>query len=172
MVRVAALLLSAALLLGCGGSSVPCAGVEVGGMCWIGHDGITVTPERAARIYQIARRHWGEDRDPAGWTVEFGIQPVVHVDQDVAGAAVRHAVDGVSYFGWACPQHRLIVIQPFDGSDCIERSVIFHELGHAWGVPEGDPRLYGEYVLMREAMEGSGWPGCTSADGDGDEDDR
>jgi hypothetical protein len=75
MVRSAALHLSAALLSGCGGSSVPCARVEVGGMCWV---------------------------------------------------------------------------------------------GHACGVPEGDPRLYGEYFLVREAMEGSSWPGCTSADGDGD----
>ncbi len=108
----------------------------------------------------IATRYWGLGSAPEGWTVEFGTEPIAHVDHDVAGAPVTHVVDGIDYFGWACPQHRLILVQPFAGADCIERSVIFHELGHAWGVREGDPRLYGEYALMRQAMEASGWRGC------------
>jgi hypothetical protein len=153
-------------LSACGGTSTPCAGVTVGGMCWVGRDGVTVTEERAERVYAIARRFWEKDSDPAGWTVEFAVAPVAHVDRDASGREVAHVVDGVDYFGWACREHRLIVVQPFGGADCIERSVIFHELGHAWGVREGDPRLYGEYSLMREAMEGSGWRGCLDADGD------
>ena len=67
------------------------------------------------------------------------VAPVVHVDHDAPGAAVSHSIDG------------------------IERSVIFHALGHAWGVREGDPRSYGEYVLMREVMEASAWRGCLDA---------
>jgi hypothetical protein len=151
--------LAAALLAGCGGS-VPCAGVEAGGVCWIGRDGLTVSQARASQVYEIAKRYWGQTSDPKGWTVEFGIEPIAHVDHDVSGAAVTHTVDGLQYFGWACPQHRLILVQPFAGADCMERSVIFHELGHAWGVHEGDPRLYGEYYLMREAMEATAWAGC------------
>jgi hypothetical protein len=116
---------------------------------------------RASQVYEIAKRYWGQTSDPKGWTVEFGIEPIAHVDHDVSGAAETHTVDGLQYFGWACPQHRLIIVQPFAGADCMERSVIFHELGHAWGVREGDPRLYGEYFLMREAMEATAWAGCT-----------
>jgi hypothetical protein len=158
----------AAALAGCGGGGpAPCAGVEVGGMCWIGRDGVTVTEERADRVYDIARRFWGESRDRKGWTVEFSIAPVDHVDRDASGAEVTRSVDGTDYFGWACQEHRLIVVHPFGAADCIERSVIFHELGHAWGVEDGDPRLHGEYVLMREAMDGSGWRGCLYADDDG-----
>jgi len=151
--------LLAATLVACGGA-VPCTGVEVEGVCWVGRDGLTVSQARASQVLEIARRYWGQARAPEGWTVEFGAEPIAHVDHDVSGAAVTHTVDGLHYFGWACPQHRLIVVQPFAGADCIERSVIFHELGHAWGIPEGDPRLYGEYVLMREAMDATGWRGC------------
>jgi hypothetical protein len=159
-------------LSGCGGASAPCAGVEVGDMCWVARDGVTLTQARAERIYGIAKRFWGESRDPRGWTVEFAIAPVVHVDRDGAGVEIGHTVDGVGYFGFACREHRVIVVHPFGAADCVERSVIFHELGHAWGVPEGDPRLYGEYDLMREAMEGSGWRGCLDEeDGDADADD-
>ena len=160
MVRTAAIAsLLASLLAGCGGS-VPCAGVEAGGICWVGRDGITVSQARASLVFEIARNYWGQKDAPEGWTVEFGIEPVVHVDHDASGAAVSHVVDGIQYFGWACPQHRLIIVQPFAAADCMERSVVFHELGHAWGVREGDPRLYGEYFLMREAMEATGWQGC------------
>jgi len=140
-------------------------------MCWVARDGVTLTEERAERIYGIAKRFWGESRDPRGWTVEFAITPVVHVDRDASGVEVGHSVDGVDYFGWACKEHRVIVVRPFGAADCVERSVIFHELGHAWGVQDGDPRLYGEYDLMREAMEGSGWRGCLGVDGDADDSD-
>lgn len=163
---IAAVMASA--LAGCGGQSTPCAGIEVGGMCWVGREGVTLTEARAERVYAIARRFWGESRDPGGWTVEFAIAPVLHVDRDPSGIEVSRTIDGIDYFGWACREHRLIVVHPFGESDCIERSVIFHELGHAWGVEEGDPRFYGEYMLMREAMDGAAWQGCN--DGDGDED--
>jgi hypothetical protein len=168
--RILLAVTAAASLAGCGGGSTPCPGVEVGGMCWIGRDGVTVTEARAQKVYSIARRFWGERHDPGRWTIEFAKAPVVHVDHEGQGAEVSHAIDGADYFGWACSEHRLIVVHPFGEADCIERSVIFHELGHAWGVEEGDPRLYGEYVLMREAMEGSAWKGCLDADGDGGED--
>jgi hypothetical protein len=160
-----------AALAACGGGATPCAGVEAGGMCWVARDGVTLTEARVERIYGIARRYWGEPGEPRGWTVEFALAPTVHVDHDASGAEVAHSVDGVNYFGWACREHRLIVVQPFGAADCVERSVIFHELGHAWGVQEGDPRLYAEYDLMREAMEGSGWRGCLEADDDEGEDD-
>ncbi len=162
MSRVLASAFATLLLAGCGGP-VPCAGVEVGGMCWVARDGLTLTESRAAQIYDIAKSYWAQSRDPDGWTVEFAIAPVPHEDRDASGGTVRHVVDGVSYFGWACPAHRLIVVHPFAEEDCVERSVIFHELGHAWGVHEGDARLYGEYDLMREAMERSRWRGCLGA---------
>jgi hypothetical protein len=151
--------LSAALLAGCGGA-VPCAGVEAGGICWLGRDGVTVSQERASRVYEIAREFWGQKGDLDGWTVEFVIEPIVHLDHGASGASEAHVVDGLQYFGWACPQHRLIIVQPFAAADCMERSVVFHELGHAWGIKEGDPRLYGEYFLMREAMDATDWHGC------------
>jgi len=150
---------SAEFLAGCGGA-VPCAGVEAGGACWLGRDGVTVSQARASLVYEIARKFWVQNDALEGWTVEFGSEPVVHVDQDASGASVSHVVDGLHYFGWACPEHRLIIVQPFAAADCMERSVVFHELGHAWGIKEGDPRLYGEYFLMREAMDATGWHGC------------
>jgi hypothetical protein len=168
--RILAAVAVTASLAGCGGGSTPCPGVEVGGMCWIGRAGVTVTEARAQRVYSIARRFWGESHDPGMWTIEFAIAPVLHVDHEGSGVEVSRAIDGADYFGWACSEHRLIVVHPFAEADCIERSVIFHELGHAWGVEEGDPRLYGEYVLMREAMDASGWRGCLDADGDGGND--
>ncbi len=157
-------LLAALGAAGCGASSVPCPGVEVDGVCWEARDGITLSEPRVARIAAIARRHWGAPSDPEGWTVLFVRSPEAHVDHDPAGASVSHRVDGIDYHGWACPSHRLIVVRPFDGADCIERSVVFHELGHAWGAREGDPRLYAGYDLMREAMEASGWKGCLGED--------
>ena len=94
-----------------------------------------ISPRRVAR---------GEQSTPCGMSgraviAAVAVAPVVHVDHDAPGAAVSHSIDG------------------------IERSVIFHALGHAWGVREGDPRSYGEYVLMREAMEASAWRGCLDA---------
>jgi hypothetical protein len=163
--RILAAVAVAASLAGCGGKSTPCSGVEVGGMCWIGRDGVTVTEARAQKVYSIARRFWGESHDPGRWTIEFAIAPVLHADHEGSGAEESRAIDGTDYFGWACSEHRLIVVHPFGEADCIERSVIFHELGHAWGVEEGDSRLHGEYFLMREAMDASGWRGCLDADG-------
>ena len=109
-------------------------------MCWVARDGVTLTEARARKVYAIAKRFWGEARDPG---LDSGVRhrPVVHVDHDGSGAAVSRSIDGAEYFGWACSEHRLIVVQPFGAADCIERSVIFHELGHAWGVREGDPRF-------------------------------
>jgi hypothetical protein len=75
---------------------------------------------------------------------------------------VPHVVDGLQFLGWACPQHRLIIVQPFAAADCMETSVVFHEPGHAWGVREGDPQLYGEHFLMQEAMDATSWNGCRS----------
>ncbi len=166
MLRTVAIAAAAVALAACGGSSSTCSGVETGGMCWTGRDGITLTEARAAEVYEIAKAYWGQPGDPEGWRIEFAISPVEHVDVDGSGGAVRHVVDGVEYFGWACRQHRVILVHPFGEADCIERSVIFHELGHAWGVHEGDARLYGEYDLMRKAMERTGWRGCGLAAGD------
>ncbi len=175
MPRTPPLLLAALLALsGCGGSAAPCAGVEVGGMCWVAGPGVTLTQDRADRIYAIARRYWGQSRDPGPWTVEFTVTPVTLLEDVPGTGKIARHVDGVENFGWASPAARRIVVLPFGSEDCIERSVIFHELGHAWGVREGDPRLYGEYALMREAMESSDWPTCLGGppDGDGDGDDR
>lgn len=111
---------SAAFLPGCGGA-VLCAGVEAGGACWSGRDGVTVSQARASRVYEIARKFWGQKDALEGWTVEFGLEPVVHVDHDASGAAVSHVVDGLQDFGWACPQHRLIIVQPFAAADSSRR---------------------------------------------------
>ena len=111
---------SAAFLAGCGGA-VPCAGVEAGGACWLGRDGVTVSQARASLVYEIARKFWVQKDALEGWTVEFGSEPVVHVDQDSSGASVSHVVDGLHYFGWACPQHRLIIFQPFAAADSSRR---------------------------------------------------
>lgn len=111
---------SAAFLAGCGGA-VPCAGIEAGGICWMGRDGVTVSQARASRVYEIARKFWGQKGALEGWTVEFASEPVVHVDQDASGASVSHVVDGLHYFGWACPQHRLIIVQPFADADSSRR---------------------------------------------------
>jgi hypothetical protein len=152
---------SAAALSGCG-SALPCDGVEAGGMCWVARDGVTVTAARAQRVYDIAKRYWGGTTDPEGWTVEIGIEPVVHVDRDSTGVAVSHVVDGSAFDGWFCPRHRRLIVRPYlAGADCFEASAIFHELGHYWGARDGeDARLYGEWALMREAMNGAGGDGC------------
>ena len=161
--RLLPVVAAAALLAACA-PAAPCEGVEAGGMCWVGRDGITVTAERAARVHGIARRYWGGTTDAEGWTVEIGLEPVVHVDRDGTGADVVHVVDGSAYDGWFCPQHRLLLVRPYlAGADRFEISAIFHELGHYWGARDGeDPRLYGEWALMQEAVEESGWPGCAS----------
>jgi len=111
---------SAAFLAGCGGA-VPCAGIEAGGICWMGRDGVTVSQARASRVYEIARKFWGQKDALDGWTVEFGIEPIVHVDHGASGASESHVVDGLHYFGWACPQRRLIIVQPFAAADSSRR---------------------------------------------------
>jgi hypothetical protein len=163
MWKLAAIVGIVAALSACGGTAAPCAGVEAGGACWSGGQGVTVTAERASRILEIARRHYGVEVDPEGWTIQFASTPVTHEDLEMGGTVATYHVDGSAYHGFACARHRLIVVLPFGGADCIERSAIFHELGHAWGAAEGDALLYGEYDLMREAMEGAAWDGCTGA---------
>ena len=111
---------SAAFLAGCCGA-VPCAGIEAGGICWMGRAGVTVSQARASRVYEIARKFWGQKDALDGWTVEFGIEPIVHVDHGASGASESHVVDGLQYFGWDCPQRRLIIVQPFAAADSSRR---------------------------------------------------
>jgi hypothetical protein len=134
----------------------------VEGACWVAHDRLTVSPDRAQRIYDLARQYWGGARQPAGWTVEFGTGTMVHVDVGAGGSEVRHVVDGVSLDGYYCPDHRVILARPLDPEgDCVEFSAIFHELGHFWGAREGqDSKLFGMWSLLEEARKGSGWKMC------------
>jgi len=145
VVLVLAMLAGAA----CGGSSVgapPCQGVLARGICWEGKDGITVSRERAERVFDAARVLWGAPRrDLAGWSVEFSHSPPV--------------VDGERFDGYCFGDSRLIVVAPF-AADCFERSAIFHELGHAWGFDHDDPRMSGEWRSIHDAMVGSRWSGC------------
>jgi hypothetical protein len=134
---------------GCGGTSggaAPCPGVEARGICWEAQDGISVTRERAERVFDEAKALWGPSRpDLSGWRIQFRhSQPVV---------------DGEAYDGYTFGTSRVIVVAPF-AADCFERSAVFHELGHAWGHDHGDSRMSGEWRFIREAMEGSSWPGC------------
>jgi hypothetical protein len=121
----------------------------------VGRDGITVTADRAARVLARARAYWAPTApDLPGWRVEFRR----------AGAVV----DGETYAGYCWPESRRIVVSPFS-DDCFEHSAIIHELGHAWGFAHGDPRMSGEWQVIRGAMEDSGWPGCARAlEGDDD----
>ena len=143
------LLLAVLAAAGCGGSlpvSPPCAGVEANGICWEGKDGISVSRERAERVFGAAKALWGaHQRDLPGWRIEFRRSPPV--------------VDGVAFDGYCWGEARLIVVAPFV-ADCFERSAIFHELGHAWGFHEDDPRMSGEWRSIHEAMKESKWPGC------------
>src|SRR5512137_2611760 len=82
--RLPSLVAVAVALSGCA-AAPPCDGVEAGGMCWVARDGLTVTADRAQRVYDIARRHWGGTSDPEGWTVEIGLEPIVHEDRDRTG---------------------------------------------------------------------------------------
>jgi len=151
------LVLAALAAVGCGASSPAaplCQGVEVKGICWEGKDGISVSRERVERVLEAAKVLWGaRQRDLPGWRVEFRhSQPVV---------------DGERFDGYCWSHQRLIVVAPF-AADCFERSAIFHELGHAWGFHEDDPRMSGEWQWIREAMRESQWPGC---DVEGDDED-
>ena len=141
---------------GCGGSppvSPACAGVEANGICWEGKDGITVSRERAERVFVAAKVLWGaRQRELPGWRIEFRRSPPL--------------VDGRTFDGYCWGDERLIVVAPF-AADCFERSAILHELGHAWGFHEDDPRMSGEWIFIRETMKESHWPGCEM---EGDED--
>jgi hypothetical protein len=135
---------------GCGGAAPdlapPCGGVEAHGICWQGMDGITVSRERVERVFSAARTLWAVPRgELPGWRVEFRRAPPV--------------VGGESFNGYCWGEARLIVVAPF-ASDCFERSAIFHELGHAWGFDDDDPRMSGEWGSIHEAMVESHWPGC------------
>jgi hypothetical protein len=162
--RHLALLAAATLSVGCGAAhdTAPCTGVTVGGGCWVTHDGLTLSVDRAQRIYDLGRTYWRGNRDLSGWTVAFATGTVVHVDQDAGGADVPHVVDGKSLDGYYCPTHRLILARPLDpDGDCIELSAVFHELGHFWGArDERDPRLFGMWELLEEARDGSTWNRC------------
>jgi hypothetical protein len=108
----------------------------------VARDGLTLTADRAQRIYDLGRAYWGGARDLSGWTVEFAT--------------------GTSLDGYCCSTHRLILARPLDPEgDCIELSAIFHELGHFWGArDERDPRLFGMWELLEEARDGSTWNRC------------
>ena len=145
-------------LAGCGGSGqapTACSGVESNGICWVAKDGITLTKERVDRLFTTAAAVWGvRDPDLPGWRVEFTRE--------------RAVIDGEEYDGYTWGHARFIVVAPF-APDCIERSAIIHELGHAWGFGHDDPRMWAEWRYIRETMERSGWPGCAVEPGD-DED--
>jgi hypothetical protein len=134
---------------GCGGSSggaAPCDGVLARGICWEGKDGISVSQQRAERVFDAASALWGAPRrDLAGWRIEF-----------------RHAqpvVDGERFDGYTFAEAQVIIVAPF-APDCFERSAVFHELGHAWGFGHDDARMSGEWRFIHQAMVDSGWPGC------------
>lgn len=157
------LLACAVGLAGCGGSvdepvAPACAGVVLRGACWTASPGITLSVERVGRVLERAEAYWGKPKGTLnGWRVEFTRSQIV--------------VDGAPYAGYTWPGERRIVAAPFV-PDCFERSAIFHELGHAWGFEEDDPRMSSEWDLIRAAMKQSGWPGCAHDDGDDDHDDH
>jgi hypothetical protein len=154
-----AILACALWLVGCGGSAVetaapPCEGITLRGACWTGSPGITLSTERVARVVERAEEYWGHPKGSLnGWRIQFTHGHIV--------------VDGQPFAGYTWPRTRQILAAPF-APDCFERSAIFHELGHAWGFEEDDPRMSGEGELIRTAMSQSGWPGCA---GDPDDDD-
>ena len=150
-----AILASTLWVLGCGGSVVepaapPCEGVLLRGACWTGNPGITLSAVRVARVVERAEEYWGRPKASLnGWRIEFTYSHIV--------------VDGHPFAGYTWPGTRHIVAAPFV-PDCFERSAIFHELGHVWGFEEDDPRMSGEWDLIRKAVTESGWPGCTDDD--------
>ena len=151
-------------LLGCGGSAVeqaapPCEGVVLRGACWTGSPGITLSTERVARVVERAEAYWGRPKGSLnGWRIEFTHSHIV--------------VDGQSFAGYTWPRTRRIVAAPFV-PDCFERSAIFHELGHAWGFEEDDPRMSSEWALIRTAMDAvRAGRGARSEHDDDDDDDH
>jgi hypothetical protein len=148
-----AILAAALLLAGCGGVATVereaprgCDGVMLRGACWTAHGGISLSAERVARVVERAEAFWGQpQRSLLGWRLEFGPDQVV--------------VDGTNYDGYCWADSRQIHVAT-SVPDCFERSAIFHELGHAWGFEEDDPRMSNEWPLIHAAMEESGWEGC------------
>jgi hypothetical protein len=143
----------ALVLAGCGGVEAPareqaagCDGVVLHGACWTAHGGISLSAERVARVVERAEQYWGQpQRTLLGWRLDFGPDQVV--------------VDGTNYDGYCWAGSRQIHVATAT-PDCFERSAIFHEIGHAWGFDEDDPRMSNEWPLIRAAMEESGWAGC------------
>ena len=154
-------ILAVALVAGCGASTPDpaaptCEGVLIRGACWVGNDGITLSVERVGRVVARAEAYWGFPEAPLnGWRVEFRRSPTT--------------VDGTRFDGYCWREDRTIVVTPFV-PDCFERSAIFHELGHAWGFGESDPRMSGEWPVIRAAMRDSGWGGCSFGDEEEDDD--
>ena len=148
---LAALLVAILCLSGCGGTAAEeqapsCEGIVLRGACWTASPGITLSVERVARVVERAEAYWGHPKGSLnGWRVEFTRGQIV--------------VDGESFSGYCWPDSRRIVATPFV-PDCFEHSPIFHELGHAWGFEEDDPRMSNEWPLLQAAMEHSGWEGC------------
>jgi hypothetical protein len=145
---------------GCGGAApaalrASCSGLEAHGICWDARDGISLSRERVDRVYDAARVLWGvPGGDLAGWRVEIRQSPPV--------------VDGQAFNGYTWSDERLIVVAPF-ARDCFEMSAILHELGHAWGFEEDDPRMSSEWPAIHAAMEASQWPGCRIQGGEEDD---
>lgn len=151
------LLAGVVALSGCGGptpepASPSCEGVVLLGACWVADEGITLTLERVARVVARADTWWDHQASSLnGWRIEFRRE--------------RVAVNGTPVDGHCSYGDRLIVATPF-APDCFEDSAIFHELGHAWGFGEDDPRMGGMWPLIRAAMEDSGWEGCSVGEDD------
>jgi hypothetical protein len=159
----AALLACAIGLCGCGGSVAEpappaCEGVLLRGACWTASPGITLSVERVGRVLERAEAYWGKPKGSLnGWRIEFTNSHIL--------------VDGQTFAGYCWPRDRHIVAAPFV-PDCFEHSAIFHELGHAWGFEEDDPRMTNEWDLIQAARAQSGWPGCSHGDDDVHEEGR
>jgi hypothetical protein len=86
-----------------------------------------LTEERVARLEELGAAYWGVQGNLTGWTIAFTHRLI--------------EFDGVRYDGYCWPGKRLIWVNPFYRQDCAENSVIFHELGHAWGFGHDDARM-------------------------------
>ena len=154
---LAVLLAGVVALSGCGGTtpepaSRTCEGVVLRGACWVADEGIALTMERVAPVVARAESYWGHP--PATldrWRIEFRRERVV--------------VQGTPFDGYCWPDNRLVVATPFS-PDCFEHSAIFHELGHAWGFADEDPRMSDMWPVIRAAMEDSRWKGCSHVEDD------
>jgi hypothetical protein len=147
--------LVAVLAAACGGTPpgpAACEGIAVRGACWVAQDGVSISPERAERLMDVAAALWRPEVPfLPGWRIELTPRWVV--------------VDGERYGGYTWASSRTIVVT--SGSpDCFEGSAILHELGHAWGHGEDDPRMASAWPWILEAMHHSAWPGCEVEDED------